>query len=191
MSGTDDPKKADLTNSTKEDLMFRLPDDEEDIQDQTVVLEFTGQAWIDGVARDVDDKQTEVEVPLSAIKTAEGWAIDETGVRHYVHDTIREHDSFPDWVADWDGPFELQVKEINGGPAEPENWEYRGKGRYQNEDGLWLNIAGCTVETWVGNFHFPMGSKDVVGEYDTPEEAREEALNWMEEHPDPLGEADE
>jgi hypothetical protein len=42
----------------------------------------------------------------------------------------------------------------------------------------------------VGNFHFPMGSKKVIGQHDSPEEAKEEALNWMEEHPDPMEDQD-
>jgi hypothetical protein len=74
----------------------------------------------------------------------------------------------------------------------PENWEYFGESqydnriRYQNDCGLWLVLEGSTAVTWVGNYHIPVkGTKEVVGQFDTVRKAKQAALKWMKEHPNP------
>lgn len=82
----------------------------------------------------------------------------------------------------------------------PENWNfYKSKtqtkhqprhenkmAQYQNDCGLWLKVVGNKVLKYVGNSMFPVsGSKETIGTYDTHTEARQAAIEWMKENPNP------
>ncbi len=112
MSATQDTTRESLVTASKEEVINALPDEEAAIDDEDVVLEFTGQAWIDEHARNVDGKETTYSVPLSALYHNGEWALDETPFRHFVSDSLHTHESAPEWVQEWDGPFELQVKHL-------------------------------------------------------------------------------
>jgi hypothetical protein len=90
-----------------------------------------------------------------------------------------------DWLQRCTPPEEYNG-EIGGTSHAPRNWEYRGEGRYQNECNLWVRVMGTRVVKYVGNYHVPVsGGEETIGQYDNPVEAREAALEWMAENPDP------
>lgn len=110
MSATQDTHQESLATASKDEVVEALPSEVAAIEDGEVVLEFTGQAWINERARDVDGKETTYTVPLSALRRRGEWALDETPFRHFVSDSLHTHENAPEWVQEWSGPFELQVK---------------------------------------------------------------------------------
>lgn len=83
---------------------------EEDEAVDEVRLEFIGQAWVDEYARAVDDGHTEFTIPLEDLKTRDNeWAIHSTATSYHVEDSLHRHENAPEWVQDWDGPFELKL----------------------------------------------------------------------------------
>lgn len=110
MSATESTEQKSLVTASKDEVVEALPGEESEIESGEAVLEFTGQAWIDERARDVDGKETTYTIPLSDLRKNEEWALDETPFRHFVCDSLHTHKNAPEWVQDWSGPFELQVK---------------------------------------------------------------------------------
>lgn len=113
MSATEDATRETLVTATKDEVIDELPDEDEAIESGEAVLEFTGQAWIEGRARDVDNKETTFTVPLSDLRIGDYWALDKTPHRHFVDDQLHRHQNAPEWVQTWSGPFELQVKSFS------------------------------------------------------------------------------
>lgn len=112
MSATNTTEQQNLVLASKDEVVEALPDDEAAIESEDAVLEFTGEAWIDGRARAVDDKEETFTVPLTDLQVDGEWALEETPSRHFVSDQLHRHENAPDWIQEWDGPFELQVKSI-------------------------------------------------------------------------------
>lgn len=110
MSAAEDATRETLVTATKDEVIDELPDEDEAIESGEAVLEFTGQAWIEGRARDVDNKETTFTVPLSDLQVRGNWALDDTSFRHFVDDQLLQHENAPEWVQTWSGPFEIQVK---------------------------------------------------------------------------------
>jgi hypothetical protein len=112
MSATNATEEQNLVLASEDEVVEALPDDEAAIESGEAVLEFTGQAWIDERARDVDGKEETFAVPLTDLRAGDSWALDETPSRHFVSDQLHRHENAPGWIQEWDGPFELQVKSV-------------------------------------------------------------------------------
>lgn len=110
MSATESTERQSLVTASKDEVLEELPDEEAEIESGEAVLEFTGEAWVGGRARDVDGKETTYTVPLSDLRQNGNWALDETPSRHFVSDSLHTHENAPEWVQEWNGPFELQIK---------------------------------------------------------------------------------
>lgn len=94
----------------------RAAADTDSLDTVDVELVFIVEAWINEVARETDDGRYSFIVPLSALSIDEGWAIDGGWSGHYIADSLRYHDNAPAAVAEWPGPFELIVHQVNADP---------------------------------------------------------------------------
>lgn len=112
MSATNATEQQNLVLASEDEVVETLPDDEAAIESGEAVLEFTGEAWVDERAQAVDGKEETFTVPLTALRAGGEWALDETPSRHFVSDQLHRHENAPNWIQEWDGPFELQVKSI-------------------------------------------------------------------------------
>lgn len=112
MSATNATEEQNLVLESKEAVIEALPDEEAVIESGEAILEFTGEAWINGVAMDVDNKEETFTVPLTDLRLNGSWALDGSTSRHHVADQLHRHENAPDWIQEWNGPFELQVKSI-------------------------------------------------------------------------------
>lgn len=101
---------------TEPRIIDELPTDESAIKHAIAILEFVGQAWINGHARDVDDGTYTFEVPLECLYNFEDskyTAIHHRhGEEHYVDDGLTSHEAAPETVQNWPGPFLLTVKTV-------------------------------------------------------------------------------
>lgn len=118
MSAPKPTQQEDLTTASKGKVIEALPKGETELATRGVVLEFTGEAWINEQARDIDGKETTFTIPLTDLHQNGEWALDETPCRHFVSDSLHTHENAPKWVQEWDGPFELQVKHWTQQPPE-------------------------------------------------------------------------
>lgn len=74
----------------------------------TVTVRFVPQAWIKNYATEADPEgATTFEVPVHAAQDADGsWLPD----HDYASDVLREHDSAPEWIRNWSGPFDVEIE---------------------------------------------------------------------------------
>lgn len=107
-----------------DELIDQLPDNKAAIELADATLLFIGEAWINGHAREVDNSRAEFTVPLADLhrdhtahigspgKQTEDhpWFIHSTPMNHYVSDAFRTHENAPEWVQEWQGPFEVKLK---------------------------------------------------------------------------------
>lgn len=73
----------------------------------TTIAEFKPQAWIDDDAVEVDaegDRTWEID-------SLTQQQIEALGLDSETRDNLRFHPNAPQWVRDWDGPFEIYVYE--------------------------------------------------------------------------------
>jgi len=101
-----------------EDELRDVPNQYSDVSEVEVELEFIGQAWIDGYAREVDNSRTTFNIPLSALydentdswpglhdHSSWGYHLDEGG--------LMLHANAPELVRDWDGPCIMTVQNVS------------------------------------------------------------------------------
>ncbi len=66
-------------------------------------IRFVAQAWINNYAVECDPEgPTTFLVPDSAITPAMRYSAD-------ARDALREHDAAPEWIREWNGPFECEI----------------------------------------------------------------------------------
>lgn len=96
--------RGDLGGDTTLDSL--LPEPADGGHGDFVELEFVPQVWVNDTAMRVDPPgKATFKVPIELVR----------GVRHYSYDSdaLRDHPNCPKWAQDWDGPFEVEIPDLD------------------------------------------------------------------------------